>query len=615
MCIRDRIAAITAAGMGDEDAVLDDRIERMLRDPATPVAVRVRAGEVLLGRERVRPTVREYVRDRSEDDTFRRDCALLVALFYEGRLASADADDRHRILKCALDDSDPVHEHLQRLTLAHARTFAPFRATLVDALDNEPDHRTRRYTLNALSSIDGLTRGEHADDWRQQVLKRAGGDKSAPYEAEWAHDVEPNYQIVAFKGETCLALGEGAGGAMHWLKGLDGTVDVGSARFSLSVPRDGRYSLWARVYLDDKCGNSFGIRVDGRPFANFPDHANVMGKWHWLHLMHGNQSSVHLKAGFHPARLEAWEDGVFIDKFALVPAGSTPEELGIRPTVHWDTSLRSSLSFSLERQSQCRGTTQFVVVWVRRNSPDLGAGTVGLKVPEPFEIVGPAGHRVAFAAGNPLCRTSFRVRLPEGVPAAEGVMEAVYTDESGQTVRGEFIIGAQLDWLCTGPVGPDDELRGDLLSKTNVTDEELVGSWARFPQSGYDAYRRLDFEKAYGQLKNVHLFLTTDIVVTELQGCLLLLTADDTARVYIDGRLAIAQEEGGPGEGRMVKRHIRIGPGRRRLFVKLYQAAFNDPLGPGSARHTYNHCNFKLLIRNERHVPSPTIKGLPMSLR
>jgi hypothetical protein len=610
-----QIAALTAAGMGGEDPVLDDRIERTLRDPATPVDVRVRAGEVLLGRARIRPTVAEYMRDRSEDDVFRRDCALLVALFCQSQLETAVLDDQRRILRCALDDSDPVHEHLQRLTLEHARQFGRFRAMFIDALGREPGHRTRRYVLNALSSIDGLTRGEHADDWCQQELAQAGGDRSSPYEAEWAHDVEPNYQIVDFDGETCLALGEGAGGVMHWLKGLDGTVDIGSARFSLGVPRDGRYGLWARVYLDDKCGNSFGIWVDGRQFANFPDHANVTGKWHWLHLMHGNQSSVHLKAGFHPARLEAWEDGVFIDKFALVPEGSTPEELEGLPAVHWDASLRSSLSFSFESQCQCRGTTQFVVVWVRRNSPDLAAGTVELRVPEPFEVVGGERHRVAFAAGNPLCRTSFRVRLSEGVPAGEGVIEAEYTDTSGESVTGQFIMGAQFDWLCSGPVSADDMMCRDLLPRTNVSDEELVGPWARIPRSSYDAYRRLDFERAYGQLRNVYLFLTTDISVTEERDYLLMLTADDTAHVYIDGRPAIAQEEGGPGEGRMVRRRFRMGRGRHRLFVRQYQADFDDPSGTGSARQTWNHCSFKLLIRDGRHVPSPTVEGLPMSFR
>ena len=69
--------------------------------------------------------------------------------------------------------------------------------------------------------------------------------------------------------------------------------------------------------------------------------------------------------------------------------------------------------------------------------------------------------------------------------------------------------------------------------------------------------------------------------------------------------------QGGPGEGRLIQKPIPIRAGRHRLLAQLYQADFADPVGADAGRHTYNNCNFKLLLRKSLHQPAPEIRGLP----
>ena len=608
-----RIGAVTGMAGHDTTTEVDVRLEQILRDVSESAAVRTRAGEVLLGHRRAYAATMEYLREHKAETAFRRDCAVLVARCYAAGLPDAAPAERMELLQCSLDAADPVHEQLQQVVLDHIQEFTSQRKLFVDALEKDADFETRQYILSALSAIDGLMRGQHAEDWRQQTLTQVSDDQPHLFEAEWAQDIKPNYHIARFHGQYCLALGEGAGGVMHWLKGADATVDVGTARFNLFVPQAGDYRLWARVYLDDKCGNSFGVWMGDTRLQNFSDSQNVMGRWHWLPLASQAQQHVHLAAGSHRLRLEAWEDGVFIDKFVLLPTGRTPDKLSAEPPVVWDQSLNSSISFNLENQSQSRGTTQFVTVWVRRNNPDLTEGTVALRVPAPFEIVGESRNRIRFSAGNPLCRTSFRLHLPADAIAGEGMLAAVYTDVNGEIVEGRIILGGQYAWLYAGPFKPTDPAHAALAAKTSVTDEELKNVWKLYPQRGYDAYRRLNFESAFGQLRNVSLYLVSDILVEEEADYLALLTADDKAYVYIDGEPVISQPEGGPGEGRMVARPVHLAKGRRRVFVRHYQADFDDPTGPDSPRHSQNHCNLKFLLRQERHKPAETIKGLPMA--
>jgi len=609
-----RLSAMTAAQRSPAAPEVDEIIEDMLVDESASDDVRTRAGEVLLSRENVSDDVAEFIEPRAEDPEFRRRFPTLVSKYSEARLAKATRDEKRAIVTQSLNERDPTRHDMRRVVLDNITAFGECRDLFVDGLAEDRPFETQQYAIAALTAVDGALRGAHADDWKQRELPTLEPGKPFVYEVEWAYDIRPNYHITEVDGVTCLGLGEGAGGIMHWLKGESGTVDVGTARLNLLAPADGTYNLWARVYFMDKCGNSFGIRIDGGGFANFPDSTNIMRKWHWLHLRRGEQSAIHLAKGLHRCRLAAWEDGVCIDKLVLAPAGERPERLDTRSAVFWDASIPSCLSFNLETQSQTRGTTQYATVWVRRNSPDLKKGRIVLEAPEPFQIVGDAEHVVAFAPGNPLLRTTYRVRLPEGAVAGEGYLVATYTDETGAAIEGRFILGAHYDWLCTGPLSPIGNKLRSIGRTMEPRDADLDDRWTRYPVKGYDSYRRLNFELAYGQLRNVWLLMVADIFVEKEGTYQAFLTADDIAYVFIDGRGAIAQPSGGPGEGRMVTNRVMLTRGRHRVFVRHYQADFADPVGPHAVRHSFNHCVFKLLIREDRHTPATAIRGLPMTV-
>ncbi len=611
-----RSAAITAYGRVRPRPAFDRRLAVILKDPQSADVLRSKAGTVLLGRDPIDLDALAFVRAQAETAAFRRACPRLVARIALRDLPGLSKGERRALLAQSFDEQDPACEALQEVVREHMERFGAFRAAFVERLAQPASFRTRQFLVSALAAIDGSVRGQTAADWSGTKVVRAVADAVHAFEAEWVTELRPNYQIGRFHGERCLVLGEGAGGYMHWLKGHAGTVDIGTARFSLFLPADGPGSVWARVYLDDKCGNSFGLWVDGKAFRNFRDRRNVFGRWHWLHLKHGKQPSVEMKAGFHPARLEAWEDGVYIDKFALLPAGQRPEALPDPPAMRWDPGLAPAVSFAPERQAQSRGTTQVVVVWIRRSRPDVRRGTVTLHAPPPFAVKGTARTTVAFEAGNPLARTSFCLHLPAHATAGEGWLRAVYADETGRTIEGRMILGAQFDWLTTGPLAPDSSLDCKLREGAAAGPDRYVRSdWKPYPEDGYDAYRRLTPEDAFGQLRDRVIYLCADLEATKDCTILGLLTADDTARVYLDDELVIAQPRKGPGEGRLVQKRFPVAKGRHRLFVRLRKADKPDPRGPKAGRHSFNHCTFKLLLRRSRHQPAPEIRGLPHPLQ
>ena len=120
-------------------------------------------------------------------------------------------------------------------------------------------------------------------------------------------------------------------------------------------------------------------------------------------------------------------------------------------------------------------------------------------------------------------------------------------------------------------------------------------------------------EMAYGQLMDKYIYLCTDITVSKAGTYSALMTVDDTATVYVDGRLEISQPNLGQGEGRLIVRPVRLQAGRYRILAKVYQSDAADPTGPNARRATNNHCVFKLLLRKARHRHAEEIKGLPWS--
>jgi len=94
-------------------------------------------------------------------------------------------------------------------------------------------------------------------------------------------------------------------------------VMTGKAVFTVDIPADGDYTLWARAHWDDECGNSFTVVVDDQPGFIFGENATYK-KWHWVkYPVSRTAKPIALKKGKHTITFHNREDGVCLDQILL----------------------------------------------------------------------------------------------------------------------------------------------------------------------------------------------------------------------------------------------------------------------------------------------------------
>jgi hypothetical protein len=432
-------------------------------------------------------------------------------------------------------------------------------------------------------------------------------------EAEWAHRTDPNFQLDLQEGELCIALGEGAGGDHFWRRHEYSTVDIGKALYTFTLAHGGSYQIWCRCWFLDKCGNHSLLHVDDRWLqwrdAGSDDHTDRLRVWHWKRV----EDAVRLSAGRHTLTLTAGDDGLLYDKLALLPVTEHFDPEAPPPlTGLYDPAVPTAVSLTAEFQSQCRGTSQTLTVWVRRNRPALTRGTLTLAVPGPFVLAGPPAADLEFAAQSPIASAGFVVALPADATGGEVEVEATFQAEDGTAVTGAMVLGVTCDWQTTGPLSPRAARAQALWQKTALQPEDLREGWQRFPAAGCDRYRRLNFEQAYGQHQDKVIFLYTELDVTRAGEYLSLLTLDDSGYVFVDGHRVAGRSQPDVGEGWLMVDRVSLAAGRHQVFAWVYQADFPDPEGPDAGRHTPNHWVFKWLLREAMHRPAREVRSVPL---
>ncbi len=96
-------------------------------------------------------------------------------------------------------------------------------------------------------------------------------------------------------------------------------LNKGYARFEVEVAADGDYTLWARVYWEGECSNSFTVQVDELAPFLFGENATYK-VWHWVRYPVSRMvRPLHLKAGKHTITFHNREDGVRLDQVLLTP--------------------------------------------------------------------------------------------------------------------------------------------------------------------------------------------------------------------------------------------------------------------------------------------------------
>lgn len=99
---------------------------------------------------------------------------------------------------------------------------------------------------------------------------------------------------------------------------------VGQAVYTFNVKTPGVYTLWARTFWANGCGNSVAVSVNGGPVKILGEDGTY-DKWHWV----GGTAKVKLNAGANKLVLKNRETGVSVDQFFLSQdSGYTPT--GIR---------------------------------------------------------------------------------------------------------------------------------------------------------------------------------------------------------------------------------------------------------------------------------------------
>lgn len=150
-----------------------------------------------------------------------------------------------------------------------------------------------------------------------------GQDVGLCFEAESAFQVDPPMRRVhatdsglstqdraiaeAASGGAYLEIPQGAGNPPQ--------LTAGAAKFLIEVPRPADYILWARVWWEDECGNSFTMRVDNQPAFVFGQDSTVRC-WHWVRAP-PRLPCLSLSAGEHLLVVSNREDGARIDQILL----------------------------------------------------------------------------------------------------------------------------------------------------------------------------------------------------------------------------------------------------------------------------------------------------------
>ncbi len=99
----------------------------------------------------------------------------------------------------------------------------------------------------------------------------------------------------------------------------------GSATYTFNAPKAGVYTLWARCFWANGCGNSILASVNGSD-GKILGEDGTYDAWHWV----GGRARVKLQAGKNTLVLKNRETGVRVDQFFLTQDGDY-NPVGKRP--------------------------------------------------------------------------------------------------------------------------------------------------------------------------------------------------------------------------------------------------------------------------------------------
>ena len=168
--------------------------------------------------------------------------------------------------------------------------------------------RRRGAEATALALTLGLGGGIAFGDVRLQPALAAGTVLCLEAEAGKLTAPVTLYKSNDCSGAAAIEVPEGANPKAE--EGKPPPKLTGECTLTFKVPQDGTYSLWARAWWLDGCGNSFAVSVDGGDRATIS--SGNYKRWHWV-----RGPKLRLTAGTHTLVLHNTEDGARLDQIFL----------------------------------------------------------------------------------------------------------------------------------------------------------------------------------------------------------------------------------------------------------------------------------------------------------
>ena len=144
------------------------------------------------------------------------------------------------------------------------------------------------------------------------------------FEAESAATLEAPMVVVAadqVPAGSAFAPGASAGRYLEIPEkaGNPPKLEKGFASYTFDLPEEGEYILWARVWWEGECSNSFTVQFDDQAPFCFGEDATYR-TWHWVKYPVSRMTPpLRLKPGKHALVFHNREDGVRLDQVLLSP--------------------------------------------------------------------------------------------------------------------------------------------------------------------------------------------------------------------------------------------------------------------------------------------------------
>ncbi len=446
-------------------------------------------------------------------------------------------------------------------------------------------------------------------------------DVTRPVRISWPLDVGPDISADRKDGRVCLRARQGA----NELQMPGG----GKALYAFRAPRDAEYRTYFRVrWTDDglggiECNNSWFVGFDDRPVSVIESkprwNRHTDNAWHWE-----QGPNVRLSTGVHWLRVELREDGVLMDRVAMVPVGDfrrrppldalkplTCEGLvGERPPFNPQHPIQDLECWALPTRSLVIGKGHANEITVGASWHGKGAdgfqGTIDVRCATAPEVKVTGSRKIACGPSHRFAKSILTLDFPESAPRRFHRLEVRIINQKRNTVfQDEIRLVKGYAWAFLGPFrrdrgnrtrartppGPLPEPRMPCdetpLRLAHLESTEALGlkdaaaagdrpvQWRIISDgSCYDWTGAVDLTRLYGRRHFAFAYAVTWIQAqTRLRHRSFRFQADDAGWLWANGRFLAVLPVNVPREANRLWSSASLHPGSNPVVVKLTQNA------------------------------------------